>query len=369
MINLHGRKFLNMLLRRRTKVILFRIYNSLGKIYNDVRYNPIRYKKPNRLSYPKYLSPSLTTHCNLRCTICDRTDFKPSEMDFENIYKLKNPIKYAKMIDLTSWGEAILYPKYEEVVKYIFSINNKKKLISQTTNGTSDKYGDLLRGRLESLVISLNAATPETYNREMRGGNFNKTISSVKSLLSKLTDEDRKVVRLHFVAHKNNYKEMPMLIELAKSLNVAQVSFGQYLANGPDTEQNTLYYIQNEYTDVLEKVEEASKKFGVEVFYLKFGENFGLSPKNCMFPYEWCFVTPEGDITPCCSLGDETFGNVFKNSFESVWFGEKLQKLRKSRYLPECSVCTPFHSFDNLESHLTSRYNQKRVRKIGDTSP
>lgn len=366
MINFPGRTFLNLSLQRGPKLVLFRIYNSLIKIYNIIRYNPLRYKKPNRLSYPKSLSVILTTHCNLNCTICDRKDFKSSEMDFNNIYKLKNPIKYAKMIDLTCWGEAILYPEYEEVIKYIFSINNKKKLIYQTTNGVSDKYGDLLRGRLAGLVISLNAATPETYNREMKGGDFNKTISSVTSLLSKLTDEDRKVVRLHFVAHKNNYKEMPAFVELAKCLNVKQVSFGQYLANGPNTEQNTLIYIQNEYNEVVEKVDEASKKFGVEVFYQKFYENYGLSPKNCMWPYEWCFVTTNGDIAPCCSCGDKLFGNVFENSFESVWFGEKLHKLRKSRNLPECSVCAPFHSFDNLESHLTSRYNQKRTHRCSD---
>ena len=362
MINFPSRRSISLLLPRRTKENFFRVYNLLNRRYSSILNNPVIYKNPNRLTYPKYLALSLTTRCNLRCTICDREGFKTSDMDFENVIKLRNPIKYAKMIDLTGWGEAILYPKYADVVEYIFSINNKKKLLCQITNGVmSHKYGDLLKGRLQRLAISLNAATPETYNREMRGGNFNKTISSVKAFLSRLTKEDRKVARLHFVAHLNNYKEMPLFVELAKSLGVSQVSFGQYLSNGPDTEKNTLLNIKSQYNDILKIVEEVSKKFGVEVFYRRFGENLGLSSNNCMFPYEWCFVMPNGDMAPCCYLGDISMGNIFNDSFESVWFGKKMQKLRKSRYLPSCSLCAPFHPFDNPVCHFTSRYNLKRT--------
>ena len=135
MINFPGRKFVNILLPRKTKENLFKVYNLLNKSYGSILNNPIVYKKPNRFSYPRCLAICLTTRCNLRCTICDREGFKNSDMDFENVIKLRNPIKYAKMIDLTGWGEAILYQKYADVVEYIFSINNKKKLISQTTNG------------------------------------------------------------------------------------------------------------------------------------------------------------------------------------------------------------------------------------------
>jgi MoaA/NifB/PqqE/SkfB family radical SAM enzyme len=370
MINFPGRKFVNTLLPREAKENCFRVYNLLNRKYSGILNNPIIFKNPNRLSYPKYLALSLTTRCNLRCTICDREGIKTADMNFGNVIKLRNPIKYAKMIDLTGWGEAILYPKYADVVKFIFSINNRKKLISQTTNGAlSEKYGALLKGRLQRLVISLNAATPETYNREMRGGNFDKTISSVKTFLSMLTSEDRKVVKLHFVVHVNNYKEMPLFIELAKTLNVSQVSFGQYMSNGPDTEQNTLLNIKSQYNNILRKVDEISKKYGVEVFYRRFGENLNLSPRNCMFPYDWCFVTTNGDMTPCCYLGDISMGNVFKNSFESVWFGENIQRLRKSRYLPSCLLCASFHPFDNSTSHFTSMYNMKKIGGKVDIKP
>ncbi|PKN76287.1 MAG: hypothetical protein CVU52_05455 [Deltaproteobacteria bacterium HGW-Deltaproteobacteria-10] len=349
MINFPGRRHINILLPRKIKEDLFRLYNFVISKY------------PKRETYPKYFSLNLTTRCNLRCTICDRTDFQTSDMDFNNLVKLKNPIKHAKMVDLTGWGEAILYKKYADVVAYIFSLNNRRKLISQTSNGVMvDKYAELVKGRLQRFVISLNAASLETYNREMKGGDFNKTISNIQSFMSKITSEDRKCVRLHFVTHLNNYGEMPLFVELANSLNITQVSFGQYMCSSIDAEKNTLLNIKTEYNHILKKVDEASKKFKVEVFYRRFGENLGLSSDNCRFPFDWCFIYPDGEITPCCYLADITMGNVFDNTFESIWFGEKIQKLRKSRYLPSCSFCAPFQSFDNPHCHFAAKYNLKK---------
>lgn len=359
MLNFPGMKSLNILLPRKTKENLFKGYNLINKKYYSVIHKNIR-----KLSYPKYLAICLTTRCNLNCSICDRRDVKTFDMDFENIMKLKNPIKYAKMIDLTGWGEAILYPRYADVLSYIFSINDRQKLISQTMNGTlAYKYGDLLKGRLSRLVISLNAATPEIYNREMKRGDFLKTIANVKTFLSMLTNEDRKVIKLHFVAHVNNFKEMPLFVELAKSLNVTQVSFGQFMSNGPDTERETLLNVKKQYNSVLKSVDKVSKKYGVGVYYRRFGEDLGLDPDNCIYPYKWCFIDANGDATPCCYMGSTIFGNVFESSFQSVWFGEKIQRLRKSRYLLPCSLCAPFHPFDNPTSHYTAGYNQKKIGK------
>lgn len=349
MINFICRRYVNILFPRTTKEALFRAYNFLVS------------KLPRRQTYPKYLGLCLTTRCNLRCSICDRTDFQTSDLEFSNLVKLKNPIQRAQMIDLTGWGEAILYRKYADVVAYIFSLNGRRRLISQTSNGMmAHKYAGLLRGRLQRFVVSLNAATPETYNREMKGGDFDKTISSLQEFMSKITSEDRNTVKLHFVTHVNNYREMPLFVELAKSLGVTQVSYGQYLCSRPEFEKNTLLNIKNEYNDMLTEVDKASKKFKVEVFYRRFGENLGLFPEYCRFPFDWCFVLTSGDITPCCYFGDLTMGNIFDNTFEAVWFGETMQKLRKSRYLPSCSFCAPFHSFDNPHCHFTARYNLKK---------
>jgi len=85
--------------------------------------------------YPSTLAIFLTTNCNLRCFICRREGFKGQNLEFENIFKLINPIRFAKTIDLTGWGEPFIYPKFVEILDFIYSIN-PMKLIQITTNGT-----------------------------------------------------------------------------------------------------------------------------------------------------------------------------------------------------------------------------------------
>jgi len=87
------------------------------------------------VGYPSVLAIFLTTKCNLRCLICRREGVTGENMGFENIYKLEKAIRFAQIIDLTGWGEPLIYPKFEDVLNYIFSIN-EGEVIQITTNGT-----------------------------------------------------------------------------------------------------------------------------------------------------------------------------------------------------------------------------------------
>ncbi len=55
--------------------------------------------------------------------------------------------------------------------------------------------------------------------------------------------------------------------------------------------------------------------------------------KMCGLPWLQCFVSVEGDITPCCSILDsegESFGNTLKEDFSQIWNGEKFKEIRKA---------------------------------------
>lgn len=349
MLNFILRKQMNFYLTRNQKEFLYRQYNKIKSF------------KKNSVKYPKHLSISLTTYCNLRCRFCDREEFNASYMSLENLKKLNKPIRHAKQIDLTGWGEAILYKHYKQCVKYIFDINKNKQIIAQTSNGSlSNRYADILKGRIKRFVISLNSSTKQTYEREMVGGKFNKTLNNISYFINNIDETDRKNVKLHFVTYTENYKEMPGFIKLASELGIPTVSFGQMMSNNPEENKFTLLNIKSEYNDVLEDVEEVSKKYHIEVFYRRFGENLGLNQNNCTAPFDELFVRTNGEISPCCYFGDVSFGNVFDNNFDDIWFSNSgiLGKLRENRNFAECQVCAPFHEFDNEFIHKTTRHNQ-----------
>jgi len=314
-----------------------------------------------RYQYPSVLAIFLSTKCNLRCFICRREGFKGGDLDFKNIYKLEKAIKYARTIDLTGWGEPLLYPRFKDVLNYIYSLNPRKDLIQITTNGTrlSGRLAKLLRGHLKSLVISINAATASTYNRDMKGGNFEDTLLRIQAFLFGLNKSERRKVQLHFVAHTENFREIPDLVVLAGNLGISTISIGQYLINIPEHIEFSLLHVKTEYNDVVKKAQALGAKLGVEVFAPLFirGEK-RLSSQNCVSPFLECFILVDGSVGPCCFCGNYRIGNAYKTSFEDIWFGKAYRKLRKSRYLLACQKCMPFLSLDEYQAHFTADFKE-----------
>lgn len=235
--------------------------------------------------YPLFLSIFLTTRCNLRCFVCNRDGHKGKDLEFENIYKLANAIKHAKKVDLTGWGECFLYPRFEEVLNYIYSLNSKEDLIFITTNGTrlSKRIAGLLTGRLNFFLISLNAATPETYNRDMQNGDFEKTLAGIQSFLSGLSEKDHSKLELHFVAHAENFHEIPDFVVLANKLGIPAVSIGNYLISRVERFWYSLLHVKEEYNLMIDRARDLGGKLGVSVAGHKFFTETkkDRSPEKC----------------------------------------------------------------------------------------
>jgi len=310
--------------------------------------------------YPSQLSIFLTTRCNLRCFVCNREGHKGEDLRFENIYKLENAIKNARKVDLTGWGECFLYPRFDDVLNYIYSLNPSDNLIFITTNGTrlSEHIAGLLGGHLNSFIISLNAATPETYNRDMKNGNFETTLSAVRAFLSGLEQKDRRKVKLHFVAHAENFGEIPDFVVLANKLGVAAVSVGNYLISRAKRFRYSLLHVKEEYNMTVDRARDLGGRLGVTVAARKFFTEEERSIEECRSPFDECFIQINGDVSPCCFSGSYYMGNVYETSFEDVWFGKEYCKLRKKRYLPACQKCVPFIPFDSYSAHFAAAFKE-----------
>jgi MoaA/NifB/PqqE/SkfB family radical SAM enzyme len=320
-----------------------------------------------KYKYPSTLAIFLTTRCNLRCFICRREDYKGEDLTFENIYKLEKAIRYANTIDLTGWGECFLYPRFEDVLRYIYSINARDNLIQIATNGTrlSQHISELLRGHMKLVLISLNAATAETYNRDMKHGNFTDTVSAIQSFMSGLNERDKGKVQLHFVAHTNNIHEIPDFVRLARKLGITKVSFGNYLVGIPEHYQYSLIHVKEQYNHMIDEAMSLGVKLGVQVMARKFfvEKECDYNYQKCQSPFTECFVGPNGNVSPCCYSGTFSMGNAYETDFASVWFGELYLKLRRRRFLAACQRCIPFLPLDDYRVHFTEPFKQSDTFK------
>ena len=130
---------------------------------------------PAKLPNPRKLTVALTDRCNLKCFICTREEFeggigsKGNNLPLEHLYRMESALRDAQIILLTGFGETFLHPQLGEALDYIYSINPRRDLIEFVSNGTllTRAWGEKLDKRLNNLAISLNAALPETYKRDM----------------------------------------------------------------------------------------------------------------------------------------------------------------------------------------------------------
>jgi MoaA/NifB/PqqE/SkfB family radical SAM enzyme len=328
-----------------------------------------------RYTYPPVISIALNSHCNAACFFCRGSDYKGTSIEFDNIFKLRNAIANARTIDLTGWGEPFFYPRFEEVVDYITMANDTPHLIQVTTNGSflSARWGKMLSGKISRVVISINAATADTYATQMRYKNqrftLDDTIARIKEFQRELTAEDRKRFILHMVANTGNFREIGKLTELASELDVRQVSVGNFICADPSHLDKTLWNVKDEYNSALKQARDIGSKLGVTVhgreFYLPSSAIRGAD--TCVAPFEQFFIEMQGTTAPCCFMGRERMGNIYEDGFEAIWFSDLMNKLRHTRFMAPCQVCTIFTPFDNKAAHISAFLltNEKEVQTKG----
>jgi MoaA/NifB/PqqE/SkfB family radical SAM enzyme len=312
--------------------------------------------------YPGFLSISLTTRCNLRCFICRRENHVGENLPFGNLARLATAIRHARTIDLTGWGECFVYPRFRDVLRYITSLNPRENLIQITTNGTllTGEAAALLGRGLRTLIISLNAATRETYDRDMKFGDFGATLRHIREFMEALPEEDRGKVQLHFVAHTGNYREIPDFVLLARDLGIGTVTIGQYLVDVREHVSYALLSVREEYNDAVHKARGMARDAGVAFHAPRFFEERAVAPASeCLDPVNACYVEVDGQVGPCCFCGSYRIGNVYNEGFEAVWFGREYRRLRRKRYLPACRLCAPHLPLDDPGAHFTAYFKER----------
>jgi MoaA/NifB/PqqE/SkfB family radical SAM enzyme len=235
-------------------------------------------------------------------------------------------------------------------------------LIQFTSNGTllSREWGKVLAGRIGRLVISMNAATPETYTEQMAYKNerftLQRTVDSIREFMGEITDTDRSRIVLHMVANTGNFHEISGMIEIAKDLGISAVNIGNFICAQKYHLDKTLWNVKTEYNAEIARARELSGELGISLHARTFftAEKELKGAETCMAPFEQFFIEMAGTTAPCCFMGAERMGNVYQDGFEAVWFSDLMNRLRQNRFLPPCKVCTIFTPFDSEVAHISA---------------
>jgi MoaA/NifB/PqqE/SkfB family radical SAM enzyme len=218
------------------------------------------------VKYPTSLAIYLDTGCNLRCSFClyKGRNGTPLNFDIRNLTKISTAIEKAKVVCISAWGEPLMSPQLYPTLDYIYTHNKRDNLIAIVTNGTLLDAGIARRltGHLGELVVSMNAGTTETYQRDMHG-DWQETLSAVRRFMAALTASDRDKIGLHMVAHSGNVNEMAALVRVAGMLNIRRVRVDQMMAASRDQIPLAIVSVKDEYQEAVREAEGIASAYGI----------------------------------------------------------------------------------------------------------
>jgi MoaA/NifB/PqqE/SkfB family radical SAM enzyme len=180
--------------------------------------------------------------CNLRCVQCPREHHAFVERSGDPVIadKILDQLSYVSRLTLVGLGEPLLSDLFWRIVED--SRCRDVPNIEVNTNGTlltERNVERLLKSHLTALMVSLDGATSETYNRIRRAANFSKVAAGIRRLTSRRQKMPRHDFRVSIcmTLMVANIRELPQMVELACDLGVDRL-WAQHLLLRSDNAYN-----------------------------------------------------------------------------------------------------------------------------------
>jgi radical SAM protein with 4Fe4S-binding SPASM domain len=305
---------------------------------------------------PQELQVEVTAACNLRCRMC-LVRYRPpvnrvtGSMSLETFERLVEGLPGLRRVTLQGLGEPLLAP---DLVAMVRAAAERGIAVGFNTNATllsRAKASELIDAGLTWLHISVDGATPETYEQIRDGGSFDRVIANVAGLVEVMREKGALTphLRVVFVTQRSNYRDLPALVRLVAAwgipdLRVQNLShdfsdtdpFGDY---GPIRDYVNLEALwdrdRGEVAAVYGEAAAVAAEVGVT---LRLPEPaVAVIPRpagtpGCDWPWRAPYVTHEGKVQPCCMImGSDraVLGDVSQDDPVDIWRGERYQEFRR----------------------------------------
>jgi hypothetical protein len=178
--------------------------------------------------------------CNLSCPSCRtriimETDHADAIFDIQKRLE-DQALAEARLLYITGSGDPFGSPYFRHWLQTMKrSAMPKLERIHLHTNGllwTKRIWASIpeeTRALVQSATISIDAATPETYAINRRGGDFATLLERLAFIAELRARGPLRYLEIHMTVQANNYKEMPAFLELGRRHKCDRVSFHKIL--------------------------------------------------------------------------------------------------------------------------------------------
>ena len=288
------------------------------------------------MPYRYYIDP--TNLCNLRCPLCPtgrRELQRPrGRMNLEDFKRIVDQIApYAYSVELYNWGEPFLHPQIFDLIRYASECKISVQLSSNLNYFSEEMAEQAVASGLTRLLVSVDGATQEIYEKYRYGGRLEIVLYNVSLLVKakRRLDSSTPFITLRTLINKYNEHELDQLRQLAADLAVDSFSTGPIFVNTGDREQVEEWLPEDEHLS-----------------YYDYSAEHLENVWHCDDLWESCTINWDGGIAPCCWLQDPSydFGNAFTKPLWEIWNGEAYVSSRRvfsfggPRKGPVRTICT-----------------------------
>lgn len=330
---------------------------NLVTIYNHIDIPIIKYLAIRCLQAlgHRYLVVRLDTNyvCNLKCRMCYFSNpniEKRKSMTIELYKKIADDIfRKVHVLYLSCASEPFMtknFIEYARIARQDYNIPN----ISFCTNGmllNEDKIRRIVDLGVNEVIISVDGATAETYEKIRKGADFNKVIEDIR-LFNEIKREKKKYypnIRLNYLLMKSTVPELEMFFDLIKDYGISSVNFREMIpfhTEDPDHYAKESILDNTElYKEIVEIINRKSKENSISVVTSigcqKQVKDCKYRRFECLFPWFALWIDSNGKFKPCAYYG--YIGDFVTESYWDVIKKPEMKKIKKALFFSPKNSC------------------------------
>ncbi|NLO90521.1 MAG: radical SAM protein [Elusimicrobia bacterium] len=200
------------------------------KLFNFTRAEVSRFLgSENCGGRPYFLSVEPVNYCNLKCPLCS-IGYLPSRdtLDF-GLYKrmLEQLGPYVARMELYKRGEPLLHPQIIPMLELAASYGIETTVATNLNVLPAGGARALAKSGVNVLIVSLDGATQETYQKYRVGGRLETVLENTRELARARKELGRKTpfILMQYVVFRHNEHELDEAVKLARDCGADQLMF------------------------------------------------------------------------------------------------------------------------------------------------
>ncbi|MBE6321811.1 MAG: radical SAM protein [Bacteroidales bacterium] len=293
--------------------------------------------KPHCYGMPFLFSVEIASCCNLRCPQCPsgtlaltrRRGTMPMDLYKTIIDEISGHALYTT---LYLQGEPFLNKDFCEMAEYA----HKKRIYTATsTNGqliNSELAERIVASGLDKIIVSVDGATQESYEKYRIGGQIDKALNAIKLIVDekKKSRKSKPLIEMQMLLFKHNENEVDAARDLAKTYGADK--FTLKTAQIYDYKQGNELIPTNESFSRYIKLDDGTYSIKRTLH------------NRCARVFTSACFTIDGDVTPCSfdKNAEHSFGNIKQSSLKEIWHGRKANEFRATilKHRTDVDICT-----------------------------